>query len=155
MVKPGRKQSEFIDPADPGAGTITWQGSWRTLERAWVLAPRWENFGEVWTLIDFPRLLFNTLAISLIGMIGVVASCTIVAYGFARFRFPGRNLLFMLLIATIFLPAAVTIIPTYTMFAKIGWVGTWLPLLVPTFFAAASSISRGIVSMYWRSRNTS
>jgi multiple sugar transport system permease protein len=140
LVKPGRKASEFIDPADPAAGTITWEGSWRTLKRAWVLAPRWENFGEVWDLIDFPRLLFNTLAISLIGMVGVLTSCTVVAYGFARFRFPGRNLLFMLLIATIFLPSAVTIIPTYTMFAKIGWVGTWLPLLVPTFFANAFDV---------------
>jgi multiple sugar transport system permease protein len=140
LVKPGRKASEFIDPADPAAGTITWEGSWRTLQRAWVLAPRWENFGEVWDLIDFPRLLFNTLAISVIGMVGVLTSCTVVAYGFARFRFPGRNLLFMLLIATIFLPSAVTIIPTYTMFAKIGWVGTWLPLLVPTFFANAFDV---------------
>jgi multiple sugar transport system permease protein len=69
-----------------------------------------------------------------------VTSCTLVAYGFARFRFPGRGLLFTILIATIFLPAAVTIIPTYTMFSSIGWVGTWLPLLVPTFFANAYDV---------------
>ena len=62
------------------------------------------------------------------------------AYGFARFQFPGRNLLFTLLIATIFLPGAVTIIPTYTIFVKLGWVGTWLPLLVPTFFANAFDV---------------
>ena len=67
-------------------------------------------------------------------------SCTLVAYGFARFRFPGRNLLFTLLIATIFLPAAVTLIPTYTIFVKLGWVGTWLPLLVPAFFANAYDV---------------
>ena len=73
-------------------------------------------------------------------MIGTVSSCTLVAYGFARFRFRGRNLLFTLLIATIFLPAAVTLIPTYTIFVKIGWVGTWLPLLVPTFFANAYDV---------------
>jgi multiple sugar transport system permease protein len=73
-------------------------------------------------------------------MIGTVASCTLVAYGFARFRFPGRNLLFTLLIATIFLPAAVTLIPTYTIFAKLGWVNTWLPLLVPAFFANAYDV---------------
>jgi multiple sugar transport system permease protein len=140
LVKPGRQQSDFVDPANPGAGTITWQGSWRTLPRAWTLSPAWQNYADVWKLIDFPRLLFNTIAISLIGMIGVVTSCTLVAYGFARFRFPGRGLLFTILIATIFLPAAVTIIPTYTMFAKIGWVGTWLPLLVPTFFANAYDV---------------
>ena len=62
------------------------------------------------------------------------------AYGFARFHFPGRGLLFTLLIATIFLPGAVTIIPTYTIFVKLGWVGTWLPLLVPTFFANAFDV---------------
>jgi multiple sugar transport system permease protein len=140
LVKPGRQQSEFIDPADPAAGTITWDGSWRTLERAWTLAPAWDNYAQVWDLIDFPRLLFNTIAISIIGMIGVVTSCTLVAYGFARFRFPGQGLLFTVLIATIFLPAAVTIIPTYTMFSSIGWVGTWLPLLVPTFFANAYDV---------------
>ncbi len=140
LVKPGRQQSDFIDPANPDAGTVTWQGSWRTLTRAWTLSPAFQNYADVWELIDFPRLLFNTIAISLIGMIGVVVSCTLVAYGFARFRFPGRGLLFTILIATIFLPAAVTIIPTYTMFAKIGWVGTWLPLLVPTFFANAYDV---------------
>ena len=140
LVKPGRQQSDFVDPANPAAGTITWQGSWRTLPRAWALSPAWQNYADVWQLIDFPRLLFNTIAISLIGMVGVVTSCTLVAYGFARFRFPGRVLLFTVLVATIFLPAAVTIIPTYTMFAKIGWVGTWLPLLVPTFFANAYDV---------------
>ena len=140
LVKPGRQQSDFLDPADPAAGTITWQGSWRTLERAWVLSPAWSNYADVWELIDFPRLLFNTIAIALIGMVGVVVSCTLVAYGFARFRFPGRSLLFMILIATIFLPGAVTVIPTYTIFSKIGWVGTWLPLLVPVFFANAFDV---------------
>ena len=140
LVNPGRQQSDFIDPANPAAGTITWQGSWRTLDRSWAFAPAWQNYVDVWNLIDFPRLLFNTVAISIIGMIGVVTSCTLVAYGFARFRFPGRGLLFTILIATIFLPAAVTIIPTYTMFSKIGWVGTWLPLLVPTFFANAYDV---------------
>ena len=73
-------------------------------------------------------------------MIGTVVSCTLVAYGFARFRFPGRTILFTLLIATIFLPSAVTLVPTYTIFSKIGWVGTWLPLLVPTFFANAFDV---------------
>ena len=67
-------------------------------------------------------------------------SCTLVAYGFARFRFPGRSLLFLLLLSTIFLPAAVTLIPTYTIFVKLGWVGTWLPLLVPAFFANAYDV---------------
>jgi multiple sugar transport system permease protein len=140
LVKPGRTHSQFIDPANPAAGPIEWDGAWRTLERSWVLAPAFQNYADVWDLIEFPRLLLNTVLLAVIGMIGTVISCVLVAYGFARFRFPGRTLLFTILIATIFLPSAVTIIPTYTLFAKLGWVGTWLPLLVPTFFANAFDV---------------
>ena len=137
LVRKGRQESQFIDPSNPEAGPITWQGSWRTLDQPWQLAPRWENYVDVWNLIRFPRLLFNTIVLAVVSMIGTVGSCTLVAFGFARFRFPGRTLLFTLLIATIFLPAAVTLIPTYTIFSKLGWVNTWLPLLVPAFFANA------------------
>jgi multiple sugar transport system permease protein len=140
LVTKGRTESEFVDPANPGAGKITWQGSWRTLEPVWVFAPQWGNFPEVWDLINYPRLLFNTVALATIGTIGTLLSCTLVAYGFARFRFPGRGFLFTLLIATIFLPAAVTLIPTYTIFYKLGWIGTWLPLLVPAFLANAYDV---------------
>lgn len=140
LFEPGRKSSTFVDPAAPDAAPITWQGSWRTLDQIWQFAPHWENFAKVWDLIDYPRLLFNTLAIAIISTIGTLLSCTLVAYGFARFKFPGRSFLFTLLIATIFLPTAVTIIPTYTIFQKLGWVGTWLPLLVPTFFANAYDV---------------
>jgi multiple sugar transport system permease protein len=143
LVKKGRTSSQFADPSDPNAQTaplIEWQGAWRTLAPAYTFDPKWENYSNVWTEIDMPRLLFNTIVIALIGTIGTIISCTLVAYGFARFRFPGRNLLFMLVIATIFLPGAVTIIPTYTIFARLGWVGTWLPLLVPVFFANAYDV---------------
>jgi multiple sugar transport system permease protein len=140
LLEPLRRQSTFIDPAAPDAAPIVWQGSWRTLEPVWQFAPHWENFAKVWELIDYPRLLFNTVVIAVVSTIGTLLSCTLVAYGFARFRFPGRGLLFTLLIATIFLPAAVTIIPTYTIFQRIGWVGTWLPLLVPAFFANAYDV---------------
>jgi multiple sugar transport system permease protein len=140
LFKKGRTASQFLDPADPDAGPIAWQGSWRALQPAWVLAPHFENFADVWNLLDYPRLLFNTVAIASITVIGTLLSCILVAYGFARFRFPGRDLLFTLMIATIFLPAAVTLIPTYTIFVRLGWVGTWLPLLVPVFFANAFDV---------------
>jgi multiple sugar transport system permease protein len=143
LIKKGLKQSSFADPADPNAQTdalIKWNGSWRDLTGVQVFDPHFENYSNVWNEINYPRLLFNTIAIALIGMVGTVVSCTLVAYGFARFRFRGRNILFLLVIATIFLPAAVTTIPTYTLFLKIGWVGTWLPLLVPTFFANAYDV---------------
>jgi multiple sugar transport system permease protein len=140
LLDKGRQESQFIDPADPDAEPIIWQGSWRALDRSWQFSPRISNFGEVWEIIDFPRLLFNTVALAVIGTIGTLLSCVLVAYGFARFRFPGRDLLFLLLLSTIFLPTAVTLIPTYTIFVKLGWVGTWLPLLVPAFFANAYDV---------------
>ena len=140
LFDPGRQESGFIDPADPDAGVITWEGSWRALEQPWEFAPQWGNFAEVWTRINFPRLMLNTILLAVIGGIGTIVSCTLVAYGFARFRFPGRGLLFLVLLSTIFLPAAVTLIPTYTIFVNLGWVGTWLPLLVPAFFANAYDV---------------
>ncbi len=63
LLEPLRRQSTFIDPAAPDAAPIEWQGSWRTLEPIWQFAPHWENFGKVWDLIDYPRLLFNTVFI--------------------------------------------------------------------------------------------
>lgn len=139
LVKKGRKTSDFVNPDNP-TEIITWEGSWRALERPWTWAPAWSNYVEAWTQINFPRLFFNTLMIALIGIIGTLISCILVAYGFSRFRFPGRDLLFTLLIATIFLPSAVTIVPTFAFFQLIGWVGTWLPLTVPHFFANAYNV---------------
>ncbi|MEM7128275.1 MAG: carbohydrate ABC transporter permease [Chloroflexota bacterium] len=140
IVKKGRQESTFVDPQNVDAGEITWQGSWRTLERPWSPSPTWSNYAEAWNSIDFPRVFFNTLIIALVGVIGTVASSTLVAYGFARFRFPGRDILFTVLLATIFLPFAVTIVPTYAFFAAIGWVGSWLPLTVPHFFSNAYNV---------------
>ncbi len=90
--------------------------------------------------MNLPRLLRNTIAIAGIGAIGTLLSCVAVAYGFSRFRFPGKNGLFMILIATVILPTFVTLVPTYTVFQRIGWVGTWLPLIVPHFFANAYNV---------------
>jgi multiple sugar transport system permease protein len=140
LVKKGRKASEFIDPNNVEAGNIPWEGSWRALDRSWSISPAWQNYVDAWNQINFPRLFMNTLLIALFGIVGTLVSCILVAYGFSRFRFPGRDLLFTLLIATIFLPAAVTIVPTYTFFLAIGWVGTWLPLIVPHYFANAYNV---------------
>ena len=140
LVRKGRRDSDFVDPANPAAGVINWQGSWRTLAQPWQTAPHFENYAEVWSAIDFPRHLGNTLILAIVSTIGTVLSCTLVAYGFARFRFPGRGALFTLVLSTIFLPAAVTLIPTYAVFVKLGWVGSYLPLLVPTFFANAYDV---------------
>jgi multiple sugar transport system permease protein len=140
ITKKGRQESTFIDPANLDAGEYTCKVSWRALDRTWVWSPTWQNYAEVWDTIDFPRLMWNTTFYAIMTEIGTLISCTLVAFGFARFRFPGRDFLFILLIATIFLPGTVTVIPTYTFFVKIGWIGTWLPLIVPQFFANAYDV---------------
>jgi multiple sugar transport system permease protein len=139
LTKPGREQSTFVDPRDPGQ-PIEWQGRWRTLDRVWNFSPHWANFGEAWKITNFGRLFFNTVAIAVIGTIGAVSSAVVVAYGFSRFRIPGKPILFAILVGTIILPQQVTIVPTYALFTRIGWVGTWLPLLVPHFFGNAYNV---------------
>lgn len=140
LISKGRETSTFIDPANPDGGEVIWEGRWRTLQPVQTFAPTLDNFGTVWQGIGFPLLLRNTLAIAAIGLVGTLISSVMVAYGFARFPIPGKNIIFLILIGTIILPKQVTLVPTYTFFASIGWVGTWLPLIVPHFFANAYNV---------------
>ena len=140
LVTKGRTESTFVDPGDPSQTPIVWQGAWRTLQQSWTFSLNTDNFTTAWAQLNFPRLLFNTAAVSVLSTIGAVLSSALVAYGFARFRFPGKNILFVVLIATIILPFQVTLIPTYAVFTKLGWTGTWLPLIVPHFFANAFNV---------------
>src|SRR5690606_28307769 len=80
LLTKGRRESVFIDPAEPNAEPITWEGSWRTLQPVYVFAPRTGNFAEAWNGIAFPRLLFNTAFIAFTGMVGTLLSCIVVAY---------------------------------------------------------------------------
>jgi multiple sugar transport system permease protein len=138
LEKPGRVQSTFIDPKT--GQEITWQGNWRSLSPSWSFAINLENFASVLKLLNFPLLLSNTLIIAILGTIGAVTSAVLVAYGFARFRIPGRDGLFLVMIMTIILPFQVLLIPQYIAFKQIGWTGTWLPLIVPHFFANAYNV---------------
>jgi multiple sugar transport system permease protein len=140
LIKKGRQSSQFVDPTNPDAGLIEWQGSWRTLEAVFSLNPHYENYPQAWDLVKFPLLFRNTFAIAVVGMIGTLLSSICVAYAFARFPIPGKNILFLVLIGTIILPGQVTLIPTYAFFAAVGWTGTWLPLMVPHFFSNAYNV---------------
>ena len=140
IVKPGRAQSEFVDPANPDAGVIVWEGNWRILEPVRQSAWAWGNYTEAWNFISFPRLLYWTLLYAVVTMVGAVGSSAFVAYGFSRFKFPGRTLLFIVLIGTIILPPVVVLIPRYAFFTQIGWTGTWLPLIVPLMFGNAYNV---------------
>jgi multiple sugar transport system permease protein len=119
---------------------ITWQGRWRTLAPGYDLQLQTSNFSQVWDEIDFPKLLRNTVIIAGLGTIGAVVSAIAVAYGFSRFRFRFRGGLFIVLLATIMLSQQATLVPSYIIFSKIGWTGTWLPLIVPHFFANAYNV---------------
>jgi multiple sugar transport system permease protein len=92
IVKKGRQESVFVDPNDAGRGEFTCAVSWRALERPWQFSPTWDNYKEVWEAIDYPRLMWNTTFYAIMTEIGVLISCTLVAFGFARFRFPGPGL---------------------------------------------------------------
>ena len=139
-VQKTRSRTTFIDPDNPEAGLIEWEGNWRQLEQPYFSNPQWENFRKAWDELNFPLLFRNTLIIAVTGTIGAVGSSILVAYGFSRFDFRGKNLLFMILIGTIILPIQATLIPTFIVFSRIGWVGTFLPLIVPHFFANAYNV---------------
>jgi ABC-type glycerol-3-phosphate transport system permease component len=104
----------------------------------WIPNPiHWENFREALTFMPFDRYFLNTALITGLGMLGDVGSSALIAFAFARLRAPGRNLLFGLVLSTLMLPWQVTLIPTYVLFAKLQWVDTYKPLIVPTYFGAA------------------
>ena len=84
--------------------------------------------------IPFLRYLKNTLIIVFFSVVGALISNSLIAYGFSRLRWPGRDKVFMIVLATMILPYQVTMIPLYLMFTKMHWVGTFLPLIVPQFF---------------------
>lgn len=101
----------------------------------WIPNPvQWDNFVKALTSLPFDVYFKNTLIIEVGTIVGTVLSCTVVAYGFARFNAPGSKILFVVLLSTMMLPSAVTMIPTYILFSKLNWVNTLLPLVVPSYF---------------------
>ena len=104
------------------------------LPRTWTLdnyANGWKGFANV----SFGRFFLNSLFISVMATLGTLASSSIVAYGFARLKFKGRGVLFSAMLVTMMLPAQVLMIPQYIWYQKLGWVGSYLPLIVPYWFA--------------------
>jgi ABC-type glycerol-3-phosphate transport system permease component len=109
----------------------------------WIPDPlRWENFINAFSNPYLPFLTFfqNTMILEIGIISGKLISCVLVAYGFARLNAPGKNLLFGLLLATFMLPGAVTMIPKYILFNYLGWVNTFLPLIVPSWFGESYAI---------------
>jgi len=99
--------------------------------------PAWQNYREALTILPFDRYILNTAIISLLTIVGHLLSCTLIAYAFARLRAPGRDALFVVMLATMMLPYPVTMTPLYVLFNWLGWINTFLPLTAPAFFGSA------------------
>ena len=98
---------------------------------------RFENYVDATNAIPFWQYLWNSTYYTIFATIGSVLSNTFIAYGFSRVRWRGRNVLFIIVIATMMLPFQVRMIPLYVLFAKLGWLNSFLPLIVPNFFGNA------------------
>lgn len=95
------------------------------------------NFKNAWESQPFGLYLWNSILVTVLTTIGQIISCSLVAYGFARFNFKGKNVLFMILLSTMMIPWDVTMIPQYMEFNIFGWINTLKPLIVPAFFGSA------------------
>lgn len=94
---------------------------------------KFENYKFAAQILKYPLYLKNSLFITLVSTIGHLVSCSFIGYGFARFKFPGRNLFFIIVVLSIVIPVQTIIVPLYMVYANLGWINTYLPLLLPTF----------------------
>lgn len=98
----------------------------------------WRNYVEAVRAFPFFKYLRNTVFLTVVNTIGTILTGSLVAYGFAKLRWKGRRALFSITIATMFIPGQVLIIPVYIMYSKLGWVNTYLPLIVPSFLGGGA-----------------
>jgi len=119
--------------------------SFKEPSQIYEIPPRWiphpftlSNILDGWNVLPFATYFMNTIIITVFGTIGTVLSCSLVAYGFAKFNSRLSNFMFILVISTMMLPSQVTLIPNYMMFSWLKWVDTFLPLIVPQWFAVGA-----------------
>src|SRR5580658_44064 len=97
----------------------------------------WSNYPQLFASLPMWRFFLNTFVYAAVTIVGVCLSSSLVAYGFSRLRWPGRNAVFYLMLMTLILPFVCTLIPLFVMYKRFGWIGTYLPLEVPTFFGSS------------------
>ncbi|SDC98800.1 carbohydrate ABC transporter permease [Glycomyces harbinensis] len=102
----------------------------------------WSNFTDVFTATGLPvgRFVLNSVLIATLSAVGQVLSSSLVGYAFARLRAPGKGVMFMIVLATMMIPAQITMIPQFLLFKELGWVNTYLPLIIPNFFTNAFNV---------------
>jgi ABC-type glycerol-3-phosphate transport system permease component len=98
----------------------------------------WENFSRVFTLVPFGRYLVNSIFITVVATFGSVLSASMAAFAFARLPFRGRNVLFWLMLFTMMVPFQVLLIPQFLLFTRLGWIGSYLPVILPPFFGGGA-----------------
>jgi len=139
----GKREAEVLEPAAlKGRRFVDVPEKFKPVRQVGL---RWQNYTEALEWMPFEtnyglRYLQNTLVIVVMSVVGTVLSSSLVAYGFGRLRFPWRDQLFNLMLATMMLPAAVTMMPRFLIFRGLGWIDTLLPLWVPAFFASAFNV---------------
>jgi multiple sugar transport system permease protein len=106
----------------------------------WPDTWQWSNFARVFRAIPFIRYTWNTTQIAVLSTVGVVVSCVPVAYALSRMRWRGRQVAFLVILATLMLPFQVTVVPLYIIFVRVHWIPSLKPLVVPSFFGDAFSI---------------
>ncbi len=135
----------FLTSVKPGSQTVLGgDGVLSVLPTPLSQTPQYaaHNYGSVLSdpVVDFPLYLRNTLVVTILSVVGTVISSAIVAYGFARVQWRGRNVAFGVMLATMMVPFPVIMGPLYVLFKELGWIGTFKPLWVPAWFGHAFSI---------------
>jgi multiple sugar transport system permease protein len=97
----------------------------------------WSNYPDLFAALPYFRFFWNTFVYAAVTIVGVCVSSSLVAYGFSRLRWPGRDAVFYAMLMTLILPFVCTLIPLFVMYKRFGWIGTYLPLEVPTFFGSS------------------
>jgi multiple sugar transport system permease protein len=112
-----KTQAQLYDPTRILPSPIAWENYWTVLVEAF----------------PFARYVMNSLIVSVLSVIGDVLSSAFIAYGFAQLRFPGRRILFLIMLSTMMFPFAVRMIPLFLIFKEMGWINTYLPLIIPSY----------------------
>lgn len=121
------------------SGSLKGPGQQFEFPPRWIPHPfAWDNYKQAVTQLPFHLFFRNSVIICGLNLVGVLLSSSLAAFAFARLRFPGRDALFLVLLSTMMLPGIVTLIPTFVLFRKLGWVDTFAPLTVPAFFGGGA-----------------
>ena len=142
-LETGEHRVQVLEPPERRGEVLLVSGS--ELQKVRVFAPKWENYLDALRFLPAETnyglvFLWNTLFLSILSIIGTVLSSSLVAFAFSRLRWPGRDIWFVVLLATMMVPGAVTMLPVFVIFRSLGWVDTLRPLWVPAFFGSAFNI---------------